>query len=123
AAGEQALAELRRLHSEFVAIASHELRTPVAAAKSYAELLLRDGAELSPATRRHALVRLDAVCERLARLVRALLGASRIQAGRLELQCEPVDVGALVQRVLADVTAYTSGRAIRLHLADGRATL
>ena len=36
-------------------------------------------------------MRLDAVSERLARLVRALLGASRIQAGRLELQCEPVD--------------------------------
>jgi signal transduction histidine kinase len=117
AAGEQALAELRRLHSEFVAIASHELRTPVAAAKSYAELLLRDGAELSPATRRHALVRLDAVCERLARLVRDLLGASRIQAGRLELQCEPVDVGALVRRVLAEEGVYTPEHPIRLVIA------
>ena len=122
-AGAQALVELQRLHSEFIAIASHELRTPVAAAKSYAELLLREGPELAPATRRHALVRLDAVCERLARLVRSLLGASRIQAGRLELQCEPVDVAALVRRVLVDVTAYAPGRAIHLRLADGRATL
>ena len=119
AAGERALAELRRLHSEFVAIASHELRTPVAAAKSYAELLLREGTELSPETRRQALVRLDAVCERLARLVRALLGASRIQAGRLEVQCEPVDVAALARRVLADVAAYTAGHQILLQAPEG----
>jgi two-component system, OmpR family, sensor kinase len=112
--GRRALDELQRLHSEFVAIAAHELRTPVAAAKSYAELLLRDGVELAPETRRQALVRLDVVCERLARLVRSLLGASRIQAGRLELQCEPVDVATLVRRVLADVAAYTPGHAIRL---------
>ena len=123
AAGERALAELRRLHSEFVAIASHELRTPVAAAKSYAELLLREGTELSPETRRQALVRLDAVCERLARLVRALLGASRIQAGRLEVQCEPVDVAALARRVLADVAASTAGHQILLRAPEGSPAL
>ncbi|MDQ3700160.1 MAG: sensor histidine kinase, partial [Chloroflexota bacterium] len=122
-AGALALAELGRLHSEFVAVAAHELRTPAAAAKSYAELLLRDGLDLAPATRRQALVRLDAVCERLARLVRSLLGASRIQAGRLALQCEPVDLGVLVTRVLGDVAAYTPGHDLQLRIRDGRPIL
>jgi two-component system OmpR family sensor kinase len=55
--------------------------------------------------------------------VRSLLGASRIQAGRLELQCEPVDVAALVRRVLADVAAYTPGQVIRLRVAEGEPAL
>jgi two-component system OmpR family sensor kinase len=121
-AGQLALAELQRLHSEFVAVAAHELRTPVAAAKSYAELLLREDLELAPATRRQALLRLDAVCERQARLVRSLLGASRIQAGRLTLQCEPLELTALVRQVLAHVGAYVPAHDLQLHV-HGRPTL
>jgi signal transduction histidine kinase len=101
-----ALEELRRLQSEFIAVAAHELRTPVAAAKSYAELLLRhENGEIALAaeTRREALERLDSVCDRLGRLVRSLLGASRIQAGGLELARLPFDVLTLVRRVAADI--------------------
>jgi two-component system OmpR family sensor kinase len=122
-AGEHALAELRRLHSEFIAVAAHELRTPVAAAKSYAELLLRDEVDLTPGIRRQALLRLDTVCERLARLVRSLLGASRIQAGRLTVQCEPVDLAALAGRVVDDVAAYTPSHELRLLPRAGHTTL
>jgi two-component system OmpR family sensor kinase len=116
-AGERALAELRRLHSEFIATAAHELRTPVAAAKSYAELLLRDEVALAPEVRRQALVRLDGVCERIARLVRSLLGASRIQAGRLTVQCEPVDLVALALRVTDQIAAASPDHDVQLHAA------
>ena len=100
-----ALEELRRLQSEFIAVAAHELRTPVAAAKSYAELLLRhENGEitLSAETRKEALERLDSVCDRLGRLVRSLLGASRIQAGGLELSRLPIDALALARRVSSE---------------------
>src|SRR5581483_11155439 len=59
------------------------------------------------------------VCERLARLVRSLLGASRIQAGRLEVQLEPVDVAALVRRVLDEFGACDQSHDLLLTL-DGR---
>lgn len=103
-----ALEELRRLQSEFIAVAAHELRTPVAAAKGYAELLLRheNGEIVLPAdTRKDALERLDRVCDRLGRLVRSLLGASRIQAGGLELVRLPFDVLALAARVSGDIAS------------------
>src|ERR671919_2972385 len=101
-----ALEELRRLQSEFIAVAAHELRTPVAAAKSYAELLLRhENGEiaLSAETRKEALERLDSVCDRLGRLVRSLLGASRIQAGGVGLGRLPFDVLTLGRRVAAGI--------------------
>jgi two-component system OmpR family sensor kinase len=113
-AGERALVELRRLHSEFVAVAAHELRTPVAAARSYAELLLRDDVALPAATRRQALTRLNSVCERLSRLVRSLLSASRIQAGGLEIGRLPVDLLALVARVVEEVAASSPAHDIQV---------
>ncbi|HET7769945.1 MAG TPA: ATP-binding protein, partial [Chloroflexota bacterium] len=104
-AAEHALVELRRLHSEFIAVAAHELRTPVAAAKSYAELLLREDGEMgiSEAERRQSLDRLNAVCDRLSRLVRSLLGASRIQTGSLEIARVPFDLAAVVRRIAGEV--------------------
>jgi len=117
AAGERALTELHRLHSEFIAVAAHELRTPVAAAKSYAELLLRDvdgEVQLTAATRRQSLTRLDSVCDRLARLVRSLLGASRIQAGGLVLEMVPFDVTVLVTRVCEDVASSSTAHDVLL---------
>lgn len=116
-AGERSLAELRRLHSEFIAVAAHELRTPVAAAKSYAELLQRDEAgevALTAETRQQVLARLDGVCDRLARLVRSLLGASRIQAGGLELDGMPFDLMALVVRVSEEHAAANPNHLVRL---------
>ena len=110
-AGEQALVELRRLHSEFVAVAAHELRTPVAAAKSYAELLLREDGEvdLTDAAKRQALERLNGVCDRLARLVRSLLGASRIQTGALDVARVPFDLSGLAARVTAEIASSSPG--------------
>ena len=122
-ASADALDELRRLHSEFIAVAAHELRTPVAAAKSYAELLLRDESEelqLPAATRRQALERLDGVCDRLARLVRSLLGASRIQAGGLEVARVPFDVTALVARVTEEVAESSDGHDVVLRTRPAR---
>lgn len=122
-ASADALDELRRLHSEFIAVAAHELRTPVAAAKSYAELLLREEEEelqLPAATRRQALERLDGVCDRLARLVRSLLGASRIQAGGLELVRVPFDVTALVARVTEEIAESNAGHDVVLRSRPAR---
>jgi signal transduction histidine kinase len=122
-AGERAIAELQRLHSEFIAVAAHELRTPVAAVKSYAELLMRPDVDLSPTIQRQALVRLDHVCERLSRLVRSLLGASRLQAGRLDIEPEPLDLSTITERILEQVTDYTPGHDLRLLVAPGGSTL
>jgi signal transduction histidine kinase len=99
AALAQRLRELNQLQTEFVATASHELRTPVTAIRSYAEALLRPDIS-DEQTRRACLEGIDRASERLAKLVRALLDVSRIDSGGVRVQIGRVDAAAVVQAAM-----------------------
>jgi two-component system phosphate regulon sensor histidine kinase PhoR len=91
------LTEAKRLESirrDFIANASHELRTPVAAITGAAETLLSSTQVLDPAARgfvemiaRHA--------ERLSRLTRALLDLSRLETGDFRIEIGPIELAPL----------------------------
>jgi len=86
------------LRDEFVAVAAHELRAPLAAIKGYTDLLLQrkehpDGAV--PSERGLAL--LARQVDHLVQLVDNLLDVSRLDAGRLQLYRQPVDLMALLE--------------------------
>ncbi len=110
-----------RLHQEarlalkardrFVQIASHELRTPIARVKGYAEMLLAahtDG-DLTEEMLQRSLRRIDNASDRLAGLVRDLLDVSRISAGNLPLRLRPVGVTELVREVASRYQEQLSG--------------
>jgi signal transduction histidine kinase len=89
-----------RLRDEFLSIASHELKTPITTLKLQVQSLLRrSGAEADAAAPR--VITLQRQIERLHNLVDKLLDISRLTAGRLELELEPVDLDALVREVLS----------------------
>ena len=92
--------ELERLRSEFVSTVSHEFRTPLALIKGYIATLLRPDLDLGDETRERFLRSIDEAADRLSRLIGELLNASRIEAGRLELNLQPLDLGKLVTEVL-----------------------
>lgn len=95
--------EVDRLKSEFVATVSHELRTPMTSIKGYVDLLLMGaGGELNEQQRRF----LDIVksnTERLANLVNDLLDISRIEAGRVQLSFQPLDLQEMGRKSIADL--------------------
>jgi two-component system phosphate regulon sensor histidine kinase PhoR len=97
------LKEAERLKDEFIAIAAHELKTPMAAVKGFTEMLTRGPAsELgSPLEdwQREALDAIDIATTRLVELTNDLLDVARLQADRLELRREPTDLVALTRRV------------------------
>ncbi len=95
--------QAERLKDEFIALAAHELRTPMAAVKGYAEMLKRTttGAHGAPLEewQLEALDSIDLATTRLVDLTNDLLDVSRLQANRMELQREPHDLLALSRRV------------------------
>jgi PAS domain S-box-containing protein len=91
---------LERMQQEFLAMASHELRSPVTAIRGRAQLMRRRGA--------YSEVAVDAIVEqsdRLVRLIADLLLASRIEADRLDLLLAETDVAAEARAAAESVAA------------------
>jgi PAS domain S-box-containing protein len=103
---------------EFLSVAAHELRTPVTSLRGFSQLLMRQidrGAALDPARLRRALQTIDEQSTKLTRLVAQLLDVSRIQAGRLSLDLQEIDLAALVENAVAAAQANTTRHVITLH--------
>lgn len=95
--------EIGRSRDEFLAAASHDMRTPLAAARGYAQLARRQIAQGDADLERvdRWLAEIDAVVGRLDRLVGELLDASLIHGGReVPLKMTPTDLGRLGTAVL-----------------------
>ena len=93
------LEHLDRARREFIANASHELRTPIFSLGGFLELLADE--DLDEATRREFLAEMRAQLERLTRLATDLLDLSRLDADQLTVTIADVDLTA-VARTLAD---------------------
>jgi signal transduction histidine kinase/putative methionine-R-sulfoxide reductase with GAF domain len=95
--------EVDRLKSEFVATVSHELRTPMTSIRGYADILLLGAAGALNENQSHFLHIIKSNTERLNILVNDLLDISRIEAGRVTLAPQPVDLRDVAEEVIADV--------------------
>jgi len=105
---------LEVLRRDFVANASHELKTPVAALRALAESLESAIGDDPPAARRFA-ARVGREAERLEALVRDLLDLSRVERGALDV--EPLDLVGLVKEVAEPYAERAEERKIRLRTA------
>ena len=95
--------EVDRLKSEFVATVSHELRTPMTSIRGYADILLLGAAGALNENQSHFLQIIKNNTERLNILVNDLLDISRIEAGRVTLAPQPLDLRDVAEDVLADI--------------------
>lgn len=96
---------LDKLKDEFVSVASHELRTPMTAIKSYTWMVLNDKVgPIEPKVREY-LGRVYESTERLLHLVNEMLDISRIEGGRVQLKLSPVNLVDLANKVQNDFQA------------------
>jgi signal transduction histidine kinase len=94
------LANLDRARGEFIANASHELRTPLFSLGGFLELM--DDPELDEPTRQEFLAQMREQVERLTKLATDLLDLSRLDAGRLSVARESIELGDLAEEVAAE---------------------
>lgn len=92
--------EAEELKSTFISVISHELRTPVALIKGYAETLNRDDARWDKATVQDSLNVIIEESDRLTELIENLLDASRLQAGALKLTLGEVPLDRLAAQLV-----------------------
>lgn len=108
--------KLERAKDEFLAVAAHELRSPLAAVRSYADLLLRREQQRSEADPRdlHGLTILSQQVTHMLRMVDNLLDVSRIDAGQLDLQIQRVNLLNLATQVLDQQRPAAGNRTLAL---------
>lgn len=105
-----------RAKTEFLSSMSHELRTPLNAILGFAQLLQRDSKE--PLSQRHR-ARVDQILqggEHLLRLIDDVLNLARIEAGRISITPEPVDVQHVLREVNETLAPLASRQGVELRL-------
>lgn len=107
---EAIAAEMEQFKQEFIRVAAHELKTPVATLKGYAQILASSSDPELPA---RAALAINRGAQRMERIVSELLDISQLRIGSAEMQTKPVDLGSLVDRVRTRV-ARKLGRPIDL---------
>jgi signal transduction histidine kinase len=106
--------QAEELKSTFVSIVSHELKTPVALIKGYAETLRREDANWDQETMQDSLDVIAEEADHLTHLIDSLLEASRIQAGGLKLEPTDVNLAHLAEKVVDGFRTQTSSHTFEL---------
>lgn len=92
-----------RIKSWFVANTSHELRTPINSVLGYSEMLIEEAEESRNLAAIPDLRKIHAAGRHLLGLINDILDLSKIEAGKLDLQLDTFELGALVEEVAATV--------------------
>jgi PAS domain S-box-containing protein len=106
--------EIDRLKADFISSVSHELRTPLTSIKAYTETILCDE-NMPPETQREFLQIIDEESDRLTKLINGILEISRIESGTIEIVQEPVNINALMSRVVLDMEAFAKKKDVNLN--------
>jgi signal transduction histidine kinase len=108
------LREVDQLKSDFLGNVSHELRTPLAAVKGYVDNLLDGVAGPITEKPRHYLGRVRDSADRLGRMVSDLLDLTRIEAGKIELAPQSLQVADLVDDALDGLRHVAAERRVQV---------
>lgn len=110
--------ELERMRDAFVATVSHELRTPLTSISGFIEMLQDEEHGLGDTGRTYLDV-IRRATERLHQLVEDLLLVAQIEARRVDLRSDPVDLKALVERGVEGIRPWASEKRVRVEIDAG----
>ena len=105
-----------QMKSEFISIASHELRTPMTAIKGSVDLILGGCAGEVNAEAMELLEIAHSACDRMIRLINNILDLSKIEAGQIKLNLTSINLADVVERSLRNLGGLAAQDEITLNL-------
>lgn len=112
------LRELDKLKDEFVSVASHELRTPMSATKSYLWMALHKAVQPLDETSKKYIEIAYSSTERLLKLVEDMLTISRIEGKRLSLSLESVNLLGIIEGIYDELRIKAQEKKIELSVSS-----
>jgi signal transduction histidine kinase len=109
------LRELDKAKSEFLSIASHQLRTPISAIKGYLSMIVDGDFGKVPPNIIKVVKDLFESASRLARLINVFLNVSRIESGRLKLEKKPIQISELIDSVVIELINQAKQKGLKLN--------
>jgi PAS domain S-box-containing protein len=85
-------------HAALISTIAHELRSPLTSVKGFSATLLRGWEKFTDEQKRFMIETMETDADRVSRLITELLDVSRLDAGRLDVRLQPVDLPAIVER-------------------------
>jgi len=114
------LRELDQQKSEFVSIASHQLRSPLTAIKGYASMLLDGSFSKIPKLNEEPVKKIYQSSKNLVNIVEDFLNVTRIEQGRMKYDFEPIDMEALLIEAVGELKPSTDEAGLDLSIkTDG----
>ena len=114
---EQRLHRASRMKSEFLANMSHELRTPLNGIIGFSELLVDEKAGPLNPRQREFLNDILRSGEHLLQLINDVLDLSKVEAGKMVLYPERLEVGKAIREICAVVSPMTKKKSIRVEVS------
>jgi signal transduction histidine kinase len=105
---------LNKMKSEFISVASHQLRTPISAIKWETELLLTKFKKGLNQKQLKNIETISGLSNRMIRLISDLLDVARIDQGRLMLKKESVNIQKIVSDVVSELSSFAKARNINV---------
>ncbi len=111
--GCEELKRISELKSNFLSIASHELKTPLTSIKGYSDIIIdtmKDKLEIGVY---RMIESINRAADRLHRVVNNMLDVTRIEQKKLRLKPEHIDLGALIKECIDELSHFATNRKIR----------
>ncbi|MBB6131235.1 sensor histidine kinase [Mucilaginibacter lappiensis] len=111
------------MKNDFIAMASHELKTPLTSLKAYTQLLVSKAKKAGDEFFINALEKSENQINKMARLIYGFLDMSKIESGKLQLNTQAFDINELFDEIIADklliapdhVLSFKSGQTIQIN--------
>ncbi|MDB5285091.1 MAG: hypothetical protein JWR05_40 [Mucilaginibacter sp.] len=98
--------------NDFIAMASHELKTPLTSLKAYIQLLLLNARRIGDSFLVNALEKSDSQISKMTKLIHGFLDMSKLESGKLTLNKEVFDLTKLIEEIIGDSRPISQGHDI-----------